>query len=128
MKKIISIVILICISSNALADCDWTKIKENADGTYTYSKELNLCEGKLVQDTKIKDQQLQDLSKSVNLKDLALKDSDTRATNWSETSRQLEERLQKVDSSQKSSEYLSFGLGVFFTILSVYGASKLVHN
>lgn len=128
MKKIVCILLLICISSNVFANnCDWTKIKANPDGTYTYSKDLNLCVGKLVEDSKIKDQQLQDLSKSINLKDLALKDSDTRAVNWSETSKQLEERLQRVDSSEKNTEYLAFGLGAIFTILSVYGASKLVH-
>jgi hypothetical protein len=78
-----------------------------------------------VQDNKVQTQQLTDLTKAISLKDLALKDSDQRATDWMNTSGTLEKRLQEVDSLEKKNDLLYFGLGVVMTSLAVFGAARL---
>ncbi len=127
MKKISALLVLISLFSNLAlgADkCDWTKIKKLPDGGFEYSLELNECVGKLVEDSKVKDQQIVDLNKAIQLKDLALKDSDTRANMWLTTSTNEQERIVKIDADQKTSNIIYFGLGVALTVLSVWGASK----
>lgn len=128
MNKLIASIVIFCFSLNvALADCDWAKgITPGPNNTYIYSEACHLAVGKLVQDNKTKDAQIQDLNKAITLKDLAIKMSDDRANNWMNTSKDLEERLQKVDSLEKKNEWLYFGLGVATTFLAAYGASQLI--
>ena len=128
MKKIASLLVLISLFSNlAFADnCDFTKIKRLPDGGFEYSPELNLCVGRLVEDSKVKDQQITDLTKAIQLKDLAIKDSDERANMWLTTSTREQERIVKIDADQKTSNLIYFGLGVALTVLSVWGASKAI--
>lgn len=129
MKKIFSaIVIAALLPWSCYANCDWTQIKKNSDGTYTYSEQLHLCVGQLVQDNKAKDQQIQDLNKAITLKDLAIKEADARADNWMLTSKNLEDRLQKVDSIEKKNEWVYFGLGILVTGAAVWGANKLAYH
>jgi hypothetical protein len=129
MKKLIISILLFCFASNfAFADCDWKQIKPLPDGGYEYSKELHLCVGNLVQQSKIQVQQIQDLNKAISLKDLAIKASDDRATSWMLTSKDLEERLQKVDSVQKRNDWLSFGLGAATVLGAGWMASQLIHR
>ena len=128
MKTLINLVVLLCFISNiASAGCDWSKdITPGPNKTFVYSEACHLAVGQLVQDNKVKTQQVQDLTKALTLKDLALTASDSRATLWSNTSQNLEDRLQKVDSLEKKNEILYFALGVLATGLSVWGASQLV--
>ncbi len=132
MKKLISYALLFCTLSNAAlaADpsCDWSKIKKNNDNTYTYSQELNLCVGQLVQDDIAKDKIIADQKQIITLKDLAIKESDARTQLWMDTSFKMEDRLNAVDSVYKKNEWLFFGLGVIVTGAAVYGASKVVHR
>lgn len=129
MKKIITnLFLFLFLCNTCLADCDWSKgISPGLNNTYVYTEECHLEVGKLVQDAKIKDQQIKDLNKAIELKDLAIKLSDDRATLWSHTSTTLENRLQKVDSLEKSNEWLYFGMGVVSTFLASYAAAKLIH-
>jgi anti-sigma factor ChrR (cupin superfamily) len=127
MKKIISIVLIFCFINTAFADCDWSVgIKLLADGNYEYSKSCHIKVGELVQDDKIKTQQVNDLNQAISLKDLALKDADSRSTGWSETSTQLEERLQKVDSEEKKNELLWLGTGILGTVLIGFMTARLI--
>lgn len=130
MKKlIISIILGSLISNICLGDCNWsTGITAGPNKTFIYSEACHLQVGKLVQDSKVKDQQLTDLNKAITLKDLALKTSDDRATLWYNTSSSLEDRLQKVDSIEKHSQWLYFGLGVLTTFAAGYVAAQLVRK
>jgi len=122
MKKLISVLLLFLMVSNVvLADqsCDWSKIQPSADGTYyKYPEDLHICVGKLVEDNKAKDAQIQDLTKAIQLKDLALDMSDKRVQLWTNTSSQLEDRLTKIDSMERTNQWLYFGLGA----LTIIGA------
>ena len=128
LKLFISLLVIVALlvpRTAYTADCDWSQIKKNADGTYIYSEKLHLCVGKLVQDNKVKTQQITDFTKALSLKDLSIKASDDRANLWMDTSGKLEARLQKVDSLQKDNEWIFFGLGVLATSFAAYTASKL---
>ena len=120
-----TLIVLFLIPQFAIGDCDWTKIKKNPDKTYTYTEDLHLCVGKLVQSSKVQAQQIQDLTKAISLKDLAIQDSDKRAQTWMDTSGTLEKRLQEVDKLEKANSWLFFGLGMLATGLAAYTASKL---
>lgn len=130
LKKIlISLILIALLSNTCFAGCDYSQIKPSQDGqTFIYTKELHLCVGNLVQDSKVKDQQVQDYQKAITLKDLAIKASDDRANLWSSTSQSLEDRLQKVDSLQSKNEWLYFSLGVASTFLAGFMAAKLIHG
>ena len=127
MKKTISLLVMSSFLSNAaMADCDWTKIKKNSDNTYTYSENLHLCVGRLVEDNKNLTAQNQDLKKAIDLKDLAIKYSDDRTQLWMKTSDQLMTRVNSIDSTYKRNEFLYFGLGVLATIGASFAAAKLI--
>lgn len=128
MKKFLASIVLFIFSSNiALANCDWsTGIKLMPDGNYEYTKSCHIAVGQLVQSNKILTQQLADMTKAVQLKDLALQQSDSRATLWSNTSQGLEDRLSKVDSLEKHNEWLCFGGGVLATVLIGFMTARLI--
>lgn len=126
MKKLIVCMLLFITSVNAFANCDWSTIKKLPNGDFDYSPTLHICVGKLVQDAAVKDQQISDLNQAITLKDLALKESDSRTQLWMTTSTNELDRLNKISSDEKSSQWLWFGLGVATTFLAGYGAAKLV--
>lgn len=137
MKKILSLILVLCLFANiALADsavadngsnCNWaTDIKPLPNGDFEYGLDCHLLVGSLVEDSKTNAQQVSDLNQAISLKDLALKDADTRATNWSNTSAQLESRIQTIDSEERHNEFLFFGLGVLSAVAVGFGMAKLV--
>ena len=115
------IVFLLLFSSLAQADCDWTQIKDNGNGTYTYPLSLHLCVGQLVQANK-------DLTAAIQLKDLAIQTSDQRTALWSKVAGDEQDRISKIDDSRKTSEYVAFGLGVALTFLSAYAAGSILRH
>lgn len=126
MERVISLLVVFSLfSSLGYADCDYSKIVKNNDGTYTYSPSLNLCVGQLVQDDNTKTQQVKDLNQAVTLKDLAITKSDARAENWMNTSLKLEQNIQKENTLKRDNEWLFFGLGVLATGLATFGAAQL---
>lgn len=129
MNKLISLIMLTALVSNvAMADCDFSKIVINPDGSRTYSKELHICVGQMKQDLDIANSQLADYKKAIDLKDLALVDTQKRSDIWMNTSFQLQDRMNAVDKLKSSNELLYFIGGVIFTGLSVWGAGQLVHH
>ena len=128
MKKIIAIILSLCLFSNiAFADnCDWSKINKLSDGGYEYNPTLNLCVGNLVEQNKIQAQQLQDYQKAISLKDLAIKDDDSRIQIWQKTSDDEMDRVNKLDSSSKTNQWIFFSLGVLTVIGSGFLAARLM--
>jgi uncharacterized protein involved in high-affinity Fe2+ transport len=126
MKKSISAVLgIIFLGNAALADCDFSTIKVNPDGSRTYSLAQHICVGQAVQANTTKDLQIQDLTGAVNLKDIALKAADQRADTWMNADLKLESNIQSIDKNKKDNEYLAFGLGILVTYLAVSAAAKL---
>jgi hypothetical protein len=121
------VIIGLIFPQSVYGDCDWSKgITKGPNKTFIYNEACHQAVGKLVEDSAVQTQQVNDLTKAISLKDLALKDSDQRATDWMGTSGTLEKRLQQVDSLEKKNDILFFGLGVLTTFLAAYGAAKLV--
>lgn len=127
MKKISILLIYSLFASNiSIADCNWSGIKKNNDNTYSYSEELHICVGELVRNDKIKNEQITNLNKAISLKDLAIETSDKRANMWMDSSLKLEDRVNKIDSMQKTNNFLFFGAGILTTILAGFMTAKLL--
>lgn len=119
--------LLIFCTQNSIAACDFSKdIKENLDGTYIYTRECHIEVGKRVKKLLLLDEQIVELEKTIELKDLALSKQKERADLWMNTSMQATEKLRLYDSTvgKENTLYFVFGIGV--TILSVWAAGQLV--
>ncbi len=126
VKTTISILVAFSMFSNyVFSDCDFRDLKHNSDGTVVYSAQDHICVGNLVQDNKIKSQQVQDLNKAISLKDLAIQKSDQRAQLWQDTSLKLEDNIQKVDQLQKTNEWTWFALGALSIVAAGVAASQV---
>lgn len=128
MKKLISSILILCLSTIAMADpnCNWSTIKTLPDGGYEYSPSLNLCVGNLIQTNKTQSAQIVDLTKAIELKDLALTAADSRTQIWETTSLAEQDRLTKISTEQKDNNFLYFGLGILSTVLTGFAVAKLV--
>ena len=130
MKKLISLILLACTFSNlAMADCDFSKgITPGPNHTYIYTEECHLKVGQLIQDNKALTLQVGDLTKAIQLKDLALTKADERTQLWMNTSDKMEDRLTKIDETYKKNEWIYFGLGVLTTFAAAYAAGQVIHH
>jgi hypothetical protein len=127
MNKSISLIMAaMFFSASCFADCDFSKgITPGPNNTYVYTQECNRKVGQLVQDNGVKAQQVQDLNKAIQLKDLTIQKDEQRIQSWSDTSMKLEENIQKIDSVKKTNEWIYFALGVIATGLAGISAAQL---
>lgn len=122
MKKILSIVFLIAaLPSFCFADCDWSLgIKPLADGNYEYTQACH-------QQVGIMKQQNLDLQTAIKADQDALAVADQRTQNWIDTTTKMEDRIEKIDSIQKQSAWLYFGLGALTIIAAGFLAAQVSH-
>lgn len=125
IRKLSSLVLILTLSSQALAECDFSTGITKTQSGYVYSEECNRQVGKLVLDNKDKDSAIEYLNKTVTAKDLGLKIQEDRADKWMNTSLKLEDRVNEIDKVSSSNKELYFGLGVLTTVLAVFAASKI---
>lgn len=126
MKKLTSVALIAILFSNvAMADCDFKTIIRLDDGSYKYSRECHVKVGEMKQDLEIKDAQIADYKKAIELKDLALVKTEQRADMWMNTSFKLEDRLNTIDDLRSKNNTLYYILGVATTALAVWGAGQL---
>lgn len=129
MKLLVACLLTFALTvSSAFADCDWSKIKDNGDGTYTYSKELNLCVGKTVKDLAAANAQVESYTKAIELKDLALTKANERITMWQDTTFKLQDRMATIDNLESKNKVIYIGLGILITGAAVWGAGQLAHH
>jgi hypothetical protein len=127
------VILLICalfsnpVFGNSQPSCDWTQIKQLPDGGYEYDPQLHLCVGSLVQQNKDLTLQVGDLTKAVQLKDLALSTADSRTQLWQKSADDAQSSLSKIESTNSTRDWIFFGLGVCTTFLAGFMASKLIH-
>jgi hypothetical protein len=76
-------------------------------------------------DLEDREAQVQALTKSIELKDLAIKTHEQRADLWMNTSFKLEDRVNTIERYNDTNKWLYFGLGIVVTGLSVWGAGQL---
>lgn len=127
MKKMISFLLTLSFGLQSLAECDYSKIVKNDDGTLIYSKELHICVGQMKQDLSISKAQNDKYLQALTLKDLAITKSDTRADLWQASTFKLEDRINAIDSMRSTNNWMYFGLGALtivaagFTLRQAYG-------
>jgi hypothetical protein len=128
MKKLISLILVFCfVTNSALATCDFsTGITPGPNDNFTYSRECHIAVGQLVEDGKAKDAQIADLSKAIQLKDLAIQASDQRTQLWIDTTGKLQNTLNSVNSMSNTNELLMFGLGALTVFGAGFMAAKLI--
>lgn len=128
MKKMLTFLIVLVFSASAFADCDYSKIVKNDNGTYTYTRELHLCVGQMKQDLEIATEQNLKFTKALELKDLALTKADQRTDMWQQTAFKLEDRITTIDGMRTSNQWLMFGFGMVTMLAASYAASQLAHG
>jgi hypothetical protein len=105
--------------------CDFSTIKSNADGTYTYSATQNSCVGKIIQDGATKDKQMADLYKAITQFKLTIATDEQRIQALMVSLSEVSARVEKSDNLQKSNDKLAFGLGVLTTLVAAETMAKL---
>lgn len=119
MQKISLILSIILFTQMALADCNYSKdIKPLADGTYSYSLGCHLKMGENLRDLKIAQEQVIELNKGINLKDLALDVADKRNDEWSKENVEMEQKLNTISKDESKNRWLYFGAGVAAALLT----------
>lgn len=128
--KLVSLILAVAMISNtAFAECDFSRdVKELPSGSREYTKECHIKVGQLVQDNQVKDQQITDYKKAIELKDLAITKADQRAQLWMDTSLKLEDNIQRMDSIKSKNEWIYFGLGVLTMFAAGMAAAQLSHR
>jgi hypothetical protein len=108
----------------AMGECDFSTI-EKKDNVYIYSKDCHLKVGELYKEEKLRQEQVKELKKSIELKDLALTVADTRVMKWRDESYKQNEALNKAASASKLNDWAFFGLGIVVSGFAVWGAGQL---
>lgn len=131
MKTVSLIVALVLAltSANAYGSCDFsTDIQKMLDGNYSYTKDCHIKVGELVQDNEIKDKQIVDYKKAIELKDLAITVADKRTQLWMDTTFKLEDNINRIDSFKKTNQWIYFGLGALTMFAAAYAAGQVING
>lgn len=123
MKILTSLILVISMMSNlAFADCDFkTGITPGPNNTFVYTEECHKKVGLMTKQLVNQTQQIADLNKAIQLKDLALDYSNKRTELWMDTTFKLEQNQESIESMRKKNEWLFFALGA----LTVFGAGVM---
>lgn len=126
-QKIISLVVLSLLTSQvSYADCVWSRdIKENQDGSYTYTRGCHVQVGKNNKELDLRKQQVEELNKTIELKDLALVKQEERVNLWMDSTLKMNDKIQSYESLRSTNQILYFGLGILVMSAAVWGAGQL---
>lgn len=114
-------------NSVSFASCDFSKdVTQNEDGSYRYSKGCHQEVGRLSNKSYLLGERVKELELQNGLKDIMINKYEERTQLWMQTSVNLNDKLQSYERFSSSDRWISFGLGVAVTALSVYAASQLV--
>lgn len=120
-----AVIIFLLVIQSAFAECDWSKIKKNEDGSYIYPKDLHLCVGKLVENEKDRIAQVESLNKAIELKDLAIQKTENRAESWRTAAYSLEDRISSQQRYSVYRDWAFFGMGILAFGFSTYMAGHI---
>ena len=125
MKQILFSLLL---TTNSIFACDFSSDVKKENNIYKYTEECHGEVGKIVKENDLNKEQINELEKSIELKDLALKISDKRANLYEEIAEKNTDRLNRLEESRKFSNWLYFASGVAASVLSVFAASKVIRR
>jgi hypothetical protein len=126
MYKIISIFLIVVFSISTSQACDFKNDIKKVDGGYIYSTSCHVLVGKKLEELDMRIKQVEELNKSIELKDLALRKSEERNLLWMDTAYKANERLNQYESARERNQWIHFALGVTTTALAVWGAGQLI--
>jgi len=131
MKKVIIFICSMVLSFSVLAECNWTTIQQK-DDVFVYNRSCHLEVGKLVTIAPLKDKEIVLLKEQntkneeiLTLKDLEIKKINEKSNLWESNSKDLNEKIQKIEKYNKIENWLYFGAGSLSVALAVYLASKI---
>lgn len=126
MKTIIFAIILSLLPIESLAACDPdSDIKQNQDGSYTYTRSCHLDAGKAFKKVSLLDEKVSLLETKIDLKDSQLFKQEQRAEMWMETANKINDKLIGYEKAKDNDKILNFGLGMLFTFASVWAAGQI---
>lgn len=124
-RKLLASVAAFAVFSSSALGCDFSKdIQPNPDGSYTYSRGCHIEVGKRVKKLSLMEQQVSELEKTIELKDIALSKQKQRADEWMDSSLVLNEKLQAYNYTTQKSNTLHFILGAATVILSAWAVGQ----
>ena len=123
---VISLVISFVTPIISFAKCDFSKdIEKHGEDRYSYTKDCHKEVGRLVTVEIKRAEQVEKLEKVIELKDLTIVKSHERMEMWKDTTFKLEDRVNLIDDSRSTNQWLYFGLGVLTMSAAVWGAGQL---
>lgn len=127
MKKLISLALAVSMfmSTTALAECKWTEGVKKVENGYLYTEECHGRVGIIVKDNDDLKVEVNNLLKTIELKDLVIAKADERTILWRNESYEQFDRLQKQSELDHKNELLWFALGIVVTGAAVWGAGQL---
>ncbi len=127
MNKVFLALMIFLSSFKAHSACDFTSsdVKENQNGTFTYSRECHIEVGKTLKTVSLLDEKVSLLEKKIELKDLQISKYDERTQLWMDTSFKLNDKLMTYEATKKNDFWISFGLGVLTVIAAGYAVKQV---
>lgn len=113
------------VSQSVLADCNPKRDIYEQNNRYSYSLDCHLDYGRLRKVEPLRQKQVKELKRSIEMKDIALDYSYKRIKNWKGTSLKLEKNILKLERNQERMKWIYFGLGIIVTGAAVHAAGQL---
>ena len=113
------------VNQSALANCNWNDIKRKQDNTFVYTSDCHLEVKRLLDEQKLREEQVKELKGSIKLKDLALDTQEERLNRWRDATYRMEDRILKLDKANKYENWIWFGIGIVVMGAATYGAGQL---
>lgn len=115
-------ILALLISFEAVA-CRWSTIRREGD-EFVYSPKCHVEVGKLVLTEPLKQEQVAELTKAIELKDLAIEKANMRAAIWENETNEQYNMLLKNQKSAKLEKIAYFGLGVVSVLLGAWAVNQ----
>lgn len=127
MKTIVIIITIwtLLLQSAFAGKCDWSKDIKREGDKFIYTPYCHNEVGLMVKDIKDYKIQVNELEKTIEMKDLVIEKADERIELWRKQSYNQYERLQKAYKWQDAENKWYFVGGVVLTVLSVWAAGQL---
>ena len=114
------------VNQQSLANCKPKEdIREIGINSYLYKVDCHVDYGRLRKAEPLYKEQVKELKKSIEMKDLALKYSNERIENWKKTTYKLEDKMFKLEKNNEKIKWIYFGLGIAVMGGAVYAAGQL---
>lgn len=127
LMNVFKVFLSVTLFSQISMACNFsTDIKENSDGTFTYSRACHVQVGKTQKELSLRQEQVKELNAAILLKDSAILKYEERTLLWMETSYKLNDRLQSYERHKETNNWILIGTGFAAAILATWAAGQAV--